>query len=543
MTTVLNELIEHINFTGVVLDTALKSFVVLALAGGVCLCLRRLPAAGRHLIWFMAVASLPCLPFVTVMTPTWHRPLWSISSGPNAGNELSLTLELNPRANSVSSLEQSALANKDLRLRSSPIPSHNRRLATHVNFTLLGAAVVIWIIGVLAVLYSFFRARHQLRILELTSIPLEEETVANLLTDVCRTFGLRRSITLLLSTQQLMPVTWGSRKHFILLPAQSESWSLERLRIVLLHEGAHVKRLDCLTQTITSLVCALYWFNPLVWLAARSMRVERERACDDLVLNGGCKASEYASQLLEIARTFHSIRGTAGIAVARSSKLEQRITAIVDDSRARRAPNVVLVALGCTLALGLVAGIAAQDTVEMEALRKQQIKQLQRFSAAKQDQAFKFATAANEKILPEFQTFFNAAIKGDVQTVTNLYADFKRRHAQYSSQNPDPSLSTSSWQPVLEISLAYFDVAAGEPNYTRMAVSNIIGSIPAGSIYFGGTDPGRGLITAFSKSQIAGDPFFTLTQNALADTTYLEYLRWTYGAKLKLPSEEDSKKC
>ena len=73
-----------------------------------------------------------------------------------------------------------------------------------------------------------------------------------------------------------------------------------------------------------------------------------------------------------------------------------------------------------------------------------------------------------------------------------------------------------------------------------VAVDDILGAIPRGSIYFGGTDPGRALPTAFSRAHANGDPFFTLTQNALADGTYLEYLRNTYGGKIYTPTDADS---
>ena len=101
---------------------------------------------------------------------------------------------------------------------------------------------------------------------------------------------LRRPVRLLQSADNPMPLTWGWWRPVVLLPADAANWPSERRRIVLLHELAHAKRWDCLTQTVARMVCALYWINPLVWLAAQRMCVERERACDDLVLNSGCRA-------------------------------------------------------------------------------------------------------------------------------------------------------------------------------------------------------------------------------------------------------------
>lgn len=71
---------------------------------------------------------------------------------------------------------------------------------------------------------------------------------------------------------------------------------------------------------------------------------------------------------------------------------------------------------------------------------------------------------------------------------------------------------------------------------------DVIDSIPRGSVYFGGTDYGRGLITALCKSHADADPFYTITQNALADGSYLAYLRATYGKRLTMPTDEDSKR-
>ena len=96
---------------------------------------------------------------------------------------------------------------------------------------------------------------------------------------------------------------------------------------------------------------------------------------------------------------------------------------------------------------------------------------------------------------------------------------------------------------MLETQLACEQFALGEPQYARTFGQDIINSIPPGSIYFGGTDPGRGLVTLLCKSQETGDPFFTITQNALADNLYLNYLQVIYRSWIYTPGTEDSQKA
>ena len=70
----------------------LQSVAVLAAAGGLCLLLRRAAAATRHWIWFLAVASLPCLMLLAMAPPVWQKPLWGVATDLNSGNQFSLTL-------------------------------------------------------------------------------------------------------------------------------------------------------------------------------------------------------------------------------------------------------------------------------------------------------------------------------------------------------------------------------------------------------------------------------------------------------------------
>ncbi len=534
----LSNFIQTSHFAAWFFDALLKSFVVLALAGGICALWRRASAATRHLIWFLAVASLPCLPLLTSMLPSWERPLWSVSTGFNPGNQVSLALEISPVAKSEAIAPQTPVAPDAAKISG----DGSRKISTRFNANWLVIGFAAWIAGVVLVLISVAGGQISLRKFSRTAQSQRSADWTRLLDEAREILRLRRAVILLQSADNMMPLTWGWWRPVVLLPADAENWPSERRRIVLLHELAHVKRWDCLTQIAAKIVCAFYWFNPLVWLAARQMCVERERACDDLVLNGGCKASDYAGHLVEIAGSFRRVPQAAAIAMARPSGLEQRVAAIVDASRTRCLGPVTLLAIlvvmgGIIFCVGgCKTSVVSGSGDKSNPLRQQQIARLKEFSALKEKQSKTLAAAAGEKISAEFQRYFNAAAKGDWQTVTNMYESFKKRHPQYGKQgqHSDVSLRTSYWGPVLEISLAYDHVVRCEPEYTQIAVDGIFNSIPPGSIYFGGTDPGRGLPTAFSKSHADADPFYTLTQNALADGTYLDYLRKTYGDQREL---------
>jgi hypothetical protein len=159
--------------------------------------------------------------------------------------------------------------------------------------------------------------------------------------------------------------------------------------------------------------------------------------------------------------------------------------------------------------------------------------QLKSFISEKQAQA----DAAGGKTLPGFSSFMAAAQRGDRAAVKKL-----GRQIEHQSQD-DPHLHTARVQTVNEIIGTFDAFGDGNAKYSALYGNEIIESIPPGSIYFGGTDPGRFVITAMQKSLVKGDPFFTLTQNALADGTYLDYLRSMYGSEIYIPTADDSQKC
>jgi hypothetical protein len=152
--------------------------------------------------------------------------------------------------------------------------------------------------------------------------------------------------------------------------------------------------------------------------------------------------------------------------------------------------------------------------------------------------------SATNEAAPGFEVFFAAAKKGDWLTVSNAFADFQNHAPQYDHAGTnDDRLTGTPWAAVLETYGAFEALHYAGEKYFNLYATNVIQSIPPGSIYFGGTDGGRFIITAMQKSQVNADPFFTLTQNALADSSYLDYLRNMYGDKIYIPTQEELKQC
>ncbi len=99
-----------------------------------------------------------------------------------------------------------------------------------------------------------------------------------------------------------MPFTCGVLRPVIMLPRNAREWSSARLRIVLLHESAHVRRRDCLAKSAALTSRALLWWNPLAWVMTARLDEEQERACDEAVLSAGVMPEDYARTLLNTAR-------------------------------------------------------------------------------------------------------------------------------------------------------------------------------------------------------------------------------------------------
>jgi beta-lactamase regulating signal transducer with metallopeptidase domain len=317
-------------------DAFVKATVLLLVAAIGTLLLRRSPAALRHLVWALACGGVLVLPLASGLLPIWRLAVWPRLDVPVAfhADQIAGPAAPTPAPTVVRSEQQRVGRPRPSAVVSTPDEAPVRWQLT-TDWTAL--VLPVWLGGALVVFILLMVAIARIAWLDRASARVLDEQWLWLVEDLSRELGLTRHVRLLRATGPAMPMTWGIRRPAILLPAEADEWPAERRRDVLLHELAHVKRHDFLIQLVARIACAVYWFHPLVWLAATRLREERERACDDHVLRAGATPSAYATHLLEIARGLRAARATslASVAMARPAQLATRLIDVLDARRCR----------------------------------------------------------------------------------------------------------------------------------------------------------------------------------------------------------------
>ncbi|NKB69264.1 MAG: hypothetical protein GKR89_19515 [Candidatus Latescibacteria bacterium] len=360
---------------------AVKSSLLLLVVGGIQRLLKDRSAALRHLAWVLAFGGLGLLPWLALGGPEWPVALPRLDLGYNVAQEQAPGVGRAPSKPVLpSTIEPASGAAVILPISATDevgVPPMQERSATALKVSMAEpvrsylwkdwtrrgpwALVLLWAVGVGVVWFRLARGVWQRRHLVAAAIPVQDPSWHRLAVQWQARLGVARPVRLVQHAGASMPVTWGYWKPVILLPAQARTWSAGCRRAVLVHELGHIKRADQWIQSLAQLICALYWFQPLAWWAYRCLRDEQERACDDLVLRQGGRASEYAENLIEIARAVAG-RGAVpqmAVPIARSSQMSERIGAILDEGLSRVAPSRRLWLVAMFLAWGVVLPLAA----------------------------------------------------------------------------------------------------------------------------------------------------------------------------------------
>lgn len=144
--------------------------------------------------------------------------------------------------------------------------------------------LAVWVIGVLVMTGFYWCGSYRLRQIRCFAVAPEHD-VQVLLDKCCQKLDIRQHVEIRQSRFITAPVSFGWKKPFVVLPNQKMSdLSHDELEHIILHELTHIRHGDLITNYLFCAMQALYWFNPMVWLAFRQMRRDREAYCDWTVL-------------------------------------------------------------------------------------------------------------------------------------------------------------------------------------------------------------------------------------------------------------------
>ena len=308
------------------IDTTMKSFVIFAVAGLFAFCLRRKSAAVRGFVWSMAIVGCLIVPLFSFVLPKWELGILPVETPVSI-----VQSQLSPKPVSSIPITSTQPQPNSLTGQSNPVTALHWTDWMAIVWAGAGLFLLIrLIVGIGAVWQISARGNNFSR------------AVAQ-----CRSNWNQRA-NVRLSNRITVPMVWGFLRPVILLPVDADQWQTERLRAVLLHELAHIKRWDWTMLMVTQIMCAVYWFNPLVWFVAHRVRIEAEQACDDQVLNAGYQSNDYAQLLLDITRNVKIAKATsrAAVAIAHSSKIERRLRTVLAENLNRHPVTKVAAGIG-----------------------------------------------------------------------------------------------------------------------------------------------------------------------------------------------------
>ena len=306
----------------------IRATVVLVIAHLVIPRLRQRSASDRHLCWAIALGVATLLPLFSILLPAW-QPAWAsrMAEWPTSLGAF--------RAWSTGE-------GADVVVRATGIE------AAGWTLSLAAVWVWVWVGGSLVALVALGRDAVRLVRVVRGAKPVGDSRMLRTCADAARSLGLTRTPVLLHGDQTMVPMTWGVRRPHVLLPVGAFEWPDDRLHAVCAHELAHVRRADWLVHVLAQMVCAVYWFNPLFWMAERALGRESEQAADDEAVASGLDASQYAAHVVALVRQMRAplaVRAPV-VAMGRPSQLERRVAALLraDANRTLVSPRRALLA-------------------------------------------------------------------------------------------------------------------------------------------------------------------------------------------------------
>ncbi|MFT4111516.1 TIGR03435 family protein [Silvibacterium sp.] len=320
-----------------------QSTLIAGLAWLLRFVLRGAPARARFWIW-MAASIKFVLPFalVSVLATSIASHTQARFVIPAQGSEHSVALLAQTLSHPVQGHGRVSVLSEDA------APVHPWQSAQHIVFS---ALLAVWFAGVVVLAASWFRQWLEICRAVSTSTPIR--------------FHLAEGLDVRVSNAAMEPGVFGILQPVLLLPEGLIAELPEvQLRAIVEHERTHIRRRDNLTATVHMIIMALFWFHPAVWWIRARLLEERERACDEAVLDSGNAAELYAESILSVCRLYveSPLPCLSGIT---GSDLKRRIVHIMSGE----APRTLgvrrrLILAGITLAVILFPALSGLTTMD-----------------------------------------------------------------------------------------------------------------------------------------------------------------------------------
>ena len=342
----------------------IKSAIVLALAACIASLLRRQSAALRHAVWTAGLIGALVIPLFSVTLPSWQNAI--VGKAESLFQFRTAEQSVNPPIDTPANVAANGNAPSAAATISADAAQNGAGDAAPHRRSLFEIAAMVWLAGAAIGILFMLLGALRLAWVAIRSEPVTDPRWIALAEDVRRSLGLRRPVRLLQSKSGHFLGTWGILVPRVLLPSNAGEWSDDRAWMVLGHELAHIKRHDWFVQVLAEAARAIYWFNPVFWIAYGRLRRESEHACDDTVVRMGAAGTRYAEELLDLARMLRT-DGQAHspiLAMAQPSHLERRLVALLNPALNRLAatPWSIIVVAGVAIALTLpLAAVRAPE--------------------------------------------------------------------------------------------------------------------------------------------------------------------------------------
>ncbi len=305
----------------------------------------------RHLLILISILTLTILPFLP-------EPIFTLKL---AGFQPKIIHQNTNSLITQTPVFKAYFSNHDSKQEPTEVSNKYMGLKTNyksgISYYLTIISSLLWLIGSCFIITFLLTGILGVYRIKKSMTPFSDREWEKTIKNLSLNLKFNCPIQLFIGAKFKIPFTFGITKPFIFLPQSFITWSPEQRYCVLLHELSHLKRGDTFTYLIARFIIALFWLNPLAWVALRLLRLTQEEACDDRVINYGVKPSNYASHLLDFLKEKRQAHPGAALGISSFKAIKSRIGQILNPNQRRSSLNLKMCLTALTIVFFLIISV------------------------------------------------------------------------------------------------------------------------------------------------------------------------------------------